>query len=146
MVTESVELLNSGVAQRNPLQRQESGQTSGTDADVEDAAPDGEDEDDIQASAEGKKFAEIKMGDYRACMQFISENPSVLAERETDGLLVEAFNKQMDGKEQVAKQCVHQALLLQYCRQLGRDGVGIFFKRYFVPFAAASSISRGCQR
>lgn len=65
-------------------------------------------------------------------MQFISENPSVLAERETDGLLVEAFNKQMDGKEQIAKQCVHQALLLQYCRQLGRDGVGIFFKRYFI--------------
>ena len=63
-------------------------------------------------------------------MQYISEHPTVLAEKETDGLLVEAFNKQMEGKEQKAKQCVHQALLLQYCRQLGRDGVGIFFKRY----------------
>ena len=75
------------------------------------------------------------MGDYRACMQFISEHPTVLAERETDGLLVEAFNKQMEGKEQAAKRCVHQALLLQYCRQLGRDGVGIFFKRYKFSFA-----------
>ena len=28
-----------------------------------------------------------------------------------------------------AKQCVHQALLIQYCRQLGKDGVGLFFKR-----------------
>jgi len=28
-----------------------------------------------------------------------------------------------------ARTCVHQSLLIQYCRQLGRDGVGLFFKR-----------------
>jgi cell division cycle protein 37 len=52
-----------------------------------------------------------------------------LSERDTDGLLVEAFNKQMDGNDKYARQCVHQALLIQYCRQLGKDGVALFFKR-----------------
>ncbi|KLU81241.1 hypothetical protein MAPG_00333 [Magnaporthiopsis poae ATCC 64411] len=31
--------------------------------------------------------------------------------------------------ERIAWRCVHQALLLQYCRALGRDGVQLFFKR-----------------
>jgi len=35
----------------------------------------------------------------------------------------------MDGNDTYAKQCVHQALLIQYCRQLGKDGVALFFKR-----------------
>lgn len=33
------------------------------------------------------------------------------------------------GKSKYAKQCVHQALLIQYCRQLGKDGISVFFKR-----------------
>ncbi|PQE05443.1 Hsp90 co-chaperone Cdc37 protein [Rutstroemia sp. NJR-2017a BBW] len=48
---------------------------------------------------------------------------------ETDGLLVMAFNTAIQGKDDFARQCVHQALLLQYCRALGKDGVGLFFKR-----------------
>jgi len=35
----------------------------------------------------------------------------------------------MADKPSMAKQCVHQSLLLQYCQQLGKDGVGIFFNR-----------------
>jgi len=46
---------------------------------------------------------------------------------------VEAFDAQMENKPKYAKQCVHQALLIQYCRQLGRDGVGLFFKRIQTP-------------
>ncbi|KAG9966757.1 Hsp90 co-chaperone Cdc37, partial [Aureobasidium melanogenum] len=83
----------------------------------------------MQASPLAKRFAKIKYGDYRSSLEFISNNPSVLGEKETDGLLVEAFNAQSDGKDDYARQCVHQALLLQYCRQLGRDGVQLFFKR-----------------
>lgn len=30
----------------------------------------------------------------------------------------------------MAKRCVHQSLLVSYCRQLGRDGVGLFFQKY----------------
>ncbi|RAL60573.1 hypothetical protein DID88_009769 [Monilinia fructigena] len=102
-------------------------QSSGADADVDEDEE--EDDDDVEATELGKKFAQIKMGDYRTCLQYISSNPSVLAERETDGLLVLAFNSAIAGKDDFARQCVHQALLLQYCRALGKDGVGLFFKR-----------------
>ncbi|KAJ9625886.1 hsp90 co-chaperone Cdc37 [Taxawa tesnikishii (nom. ined.)] len=132
------ELLNPA---RPRLQSRETGQSSGADADVEDEAlltrnpidPDASDDEDMKASPLAKKFAKIKFGDYRSSLQFISENPSVLGEKETDGLLVEAFNAQTENKDEFARQCVHQALLLQYCRQLGRDGVQLFFKRIMTP-------------
>jgi cell division cycle protein 37 len=129
---QAVEVLNPhALASRDPLDRKDSQQSSGADADVDEPSPvdDDDDEADIEASELGKKFANIKMGDYRSSLQFISTHPQVLAEKETDGLLVLAFNACMDGKEDYARQCVHQGLLLQYCRALGRDGVGLFFKR-----------------
>ncbi|KAI9795636.1 MAG: hsp90 co-chaperone Cdc37 [Candelina submexicana] len=127
--TDTVEVLNPGALNRNPLQRSDSGLSSGAEADVEEDAADGKDDDHIEPTKLGKEFAKIKTGDYRACLQYISEHPTVVAERETDGLLVEAFNSQIAGKEEHAQRCVHQALLLQYCRSLGKDGVGLFFKR-----------------
>lgn len=92
--------------------------------------PKGEDDnEEVEASADAKKFAEIAVGDYRASLNFITSHPHIVSERETDGLLVEAFNAGLEGKDQYSLQCVHQALLLQYCRALGQDGVSLFFKR-----------------
>ncbi|KAL9596609.1 MAG: hypothetical protein Q9219_005692 [cf. Caloplaca sp. 3 TL-2023] len=138
---EAVEVLNPGALKKDSLSRLDSGgQSSGAEADVEDevrqpskAVEDDEDDEHIEPTALGKAFAKIKMGDYKTCLQFISENRAVVEERETDGLLVEAFNAQMDGKPEHAKNCVHQALLLQYCRSLGKDGIGLFFKRITTP-------------
>ncbi|OBT87026.1 hypothetical protein VE02_03706 [Pseudogymnoascus sp. 03VT05] len=117
---------------------------SGADADVDEpitAAPgDSSDDEDHHATEIGKKFARIKMGDYRACVNFIGEHPEVIAERETDGLLIMAFDAELAGKSSVAQQCVHQALLLQYCRTLGRDGVGLFFKRITTPGHQAQKV------
>jgi cell division cycle protein 37 len=120
---DTVELLNPSFAKKDDFVAQ----SSGADADIEDG---GEDDEDIKVSDLAKRFAKIKIGDYRTCLQFISEHPEVVAERETDGLLVEAFNSEMEGKPEYARQCVHQGLLLQYCRSLGRDGISLFFKRY----------------
>ncbi|KAH8805671.1 putative Hsp90 co-chaperone Cdc37, partial [Xylogone sp. PMI_703] len=119
---EEVTLLNPSAVNHN------TDQSSSGDADIDEPIAD-DDDDEVEASELGKKFARIRIGDYRADLQFISENPEVLAERETDGLLVLAFNSSLEKKDEFAKQCVHQALLLQYCRALGRDGVGLFFKR-----------------
>lgn len=135
--SETVEVLNPGALKKDSLKRMDSaGQSSGAEADVDEpvvksgsVADDDENEEHIEPTELGKAFAKIKVGDYKKCLQFISENREVVAERETDGLLVQGFNAQMDGKSDYAKQCVHQALLLQYCRSLGRDGVGLFFKR-----------------
>jgi cell division cycle protein 37 len=121
--TSTMELLNPSPAKKDDFVAP----SSGAEADVEDEA--GEDE-GIRPSDLAKQFARIKIGDYRACLQFISEHPEIVTERETDGLLVEAFNNQIDGESEYARQCVHQGLLLQYCRSLGRDGISLFFKRY----------------
>ncbi|KAL8709337.1 MAG: hypothetical protein Q9220_005930 [cf. Caloplaca sp. 1 TL-2023] len=146
--SETVEVLNPGSLRKDSLQRLDSaGQSSGAEADVDEPVKstsrtiqDDDDEEHIEPTELGKAFAKIKMGDYRKCLQFISENHDVVAERETDGLLVAGFNAQMDGKQDYAKQCVHQALLLQYCRSLGRDGVGLFFKRITTPGHQAQKV------
>ncbi|KAK2783304.1 hsp90 co-chaperone Cdc37 [Onygenales sp. PD_12] len=105
--------------------------SSGAEADIEENGDEADDEDEesIKATPLAKQFASIRIGDYRSCMQFISEHPDVVTERKTDELLMEAFDAQLSGKEDYARQCVHQGLLLQYCRSLGRDGVALFFKR-----------------
>ncbi|KUJ19491.1 uncharacterized protein LY89DRAFT_683314 [Mollisia scopiformis] len=118
------------------------GQSSGADADVDEPAPleGNDDEEEAEASELGKQFSLIKQGDYRACLQFISKNPQVVAERETDGLLVLAFQASIHGRDDFARQCVHNGLLLQYCRALGRDGVGLFFKRITTPGHQAQKV------
>lgn len=90
---------------------------------------DGDDDEHVDASPAAKQFAKIKVGDYGAAMDFLAKHPEILTEKETDGLLILAFDAQLDNKDDYARQCVHQALLLQYCRALGRDGVALFFKR-----------------
>ncbi|EHY57908.1 Hsp90 co-chaperone Cdc37 [Exophiala dermatitidis] len=142
--TESVELLNApkGLSSqsRDALKSPDGAISSGAEADVEDDAllekgkgqdeeDDEEDETSLKLTPEGQGFAKIKLGDYRACLQYISEHPEIVNERTQDALMIEAFNAQMKGQDAYAKQCVHQSLLIQYCRQLGRDGVGVFFKR-----------------
>lgn len=135
---ETVEVLNPQVLNKGPLERQPS---SGAEADIDEPIDgDGDDDEEVEPSELGKRFAEIKMGDWRACMQFISEHPQVVAERETDGLLVLAFRAAGNGKDDLSRQCVHQALLLQYCRALGRDGVGLFFKRMSTPGHQAQKV------
>jgi cell division cycle protein 37 len=128
----SVELLNTPT---RPSAARTDTQDSGADADIEEGttAPNptaDDDDDDITASPLAQSFAKIRSGDWYASLQFLMQHPEVMAESETDGLLVEAFNSELEGKPKHARQCVHAGLLLQYCRQLGgRPGVEMFFKR-----------------
>ncbi|KAI0014122.1 Cdc37 N terminal kinase binding-domain-containing protein [Xylariaceae sp. FL0662B] len=92
-----------------------------------------DDDDEVEASADGRRFANIDMHNYQESHSFIMAHPQVLSEKETDGILVMAFNAELDGNGTFARQCVHQALLIQYCRMLGRDGHSIFFKRVTTP-------------
>lgn len=93
------------------------------------ATDDDDDDAEIEASPTAKHFATIKAGDYRESLAFLTKHPEILTEKETDGLLVLAFDAQLQRHDDYARNCVHQALLLQYCRALGRDGVALFFKR-----------------
>ncbi|KAI0180105.1 hypothetical protein GGR52DRAFT_529805 [Hypoxylon sp. FL1284] len=113
----SVELLNPSFSMSNPTD-------SKSPATAED-----DDDKEVEASPDARKYALIKPNDYRESHSFITSHPHILTEKETDGLLIMAFDAQLDNKDDVARQCVHQALLLQYCRALGKDGVSLFFKR-----------------
>ena len=127
---ESVEVLNPAAAKKAHLEGVDSsGQTSGADADVDEPIG-AENDEEFEPTELGKEFARIELGKYQECLRFIGQHPEILAEKETDGLLMEAFNAQLEGNGAYAKRCVHQGLLVQYCRSLGRDGVGLFFKRY----------------
>lgn len=128
---EAVEVLNPGPAKKGKMKRLDTdGQTSGADADVDEPDPaqivEG---DDVEPTKLGKEFAKIKLGQHQESRRFISQHPQILDERETDGLLMEAFTASMEGKATYAKQCVHQGLLTQYCRTLGKGGADLFFKR-----------------
>lgn len=93
------------------------------------SATEGGDDADIEASPNGRKFANIKASEYRESHAFITAHPDILTEKETDGILVMAFDSQLENKDDMTRNYIHQALLLQYCRSLGRDGVALFFKR-----------------
>ncbi|KAK5627767.1 hypothetical protein RRF57_003482 [Xylaria bambusicola] len=113
-----VELLNPSFSASKP------GGSKGT------SAADNEDDDaEIEASPDARKFADIKASEYRESHAFITSHPHILSEKETDGILVMAFDAQLQNKDDIARNYIHQALLLQYCRSLGRDGVSLFFKR-----------------
>jgi cell division cycle protein 37 len=99
-----------------------------------------DDDEEVEASPAARQFAAIKPDSYRESLAFLSDHPEILTERETDGLLIMAFDAQLEGRENQARQCVHQALLLQYCRALGRDGVALFFKRITTPNHQARDI------
>jgi cell division cycle protein 37 len=74
-------------------------------------------------------FSKIPLGDYQGSFEFIQQHRDVYVLGASDALLVAAFTAERDGNSKYAKQCVHQSLLIQYCEKLGRDGVGVFFKK-----------------
>ncbi|WEW61738.1 hsp90 co-chaperone Cdc37 [Emydomyces testavorans] len=131
----SVELLNPGAANQEAV----GAVSSGAEADEESESGDGN---DLKVTPLAKQFAKLNVGDYQACLRFITDHPDIVTERKTDELLMEAFDAQLAGQDDYARQCVHQGLLLQYCRSLGRDGVSLFFKRISTKDHRANVIFR----
>ncbi|CAK7263715.1 hsp90 co-chaperone Cdc37 [Sporothrix epigloea] len=76
-----------------------------------------------------RKFAVIAPNNHYDSRAFIAANPQILSERHEESILMLAFDAEMEGEQDTARRCVHQAKLLEYCRSLGRDGVALFFKR-----------------
>ena len=77
-------------------------------------------------------FSKIPLGAYDKSFEYIQQHREVYVPGASDALLVAAFRAQSQKKSKYAKQCIHQSLLLQYCEKLGRDGVGLFFKKYII--------------
>ncbi|KAI9289884.1 hypothetical protein BC943DRAFT_312826 [Umbelopsis sp. AD052] len=90
-------------------------------------AEEDEEEDDITVSPIAKEFA--KLSGFEPAFRFIGKHPEIVSETYSDQLLAEAFTEQLEGNEKYARNCVFQSLILQYCGQLGKDGISLFFAR-----------------
>lgn len=76
-----------------------------------------------------RKFISIPLGAFDQAFKFIQNDSSVLTEKAHNAVLLEAFEAERKGDKDLARRCVHQSLIINYCRELGRDGVGLFFQR-----------------
>ena len=71
-----------------------------------------------------------KISDMDKTSEYLKSHTHVLLQQKGfDELLGQAFKAEMAGKSSRAKNCVQQALVIQYCMTLGRSGIGLFFKR-----------------
>ncbi|KZS90413.1 Hsp90 co-chaperone CDC37 [Sistotremastrum niveocremeum HHB9708] len=74
-------------------------------------------------------FAKIPIRQYQQSYEYLQKHNAIVAPGAYDALFVEAWSAQSRGETKYAKQCIHQALLLQYCEKLGVNGIGPFFKK-----------------
>lgn len=74
----------------------------------------------------------LDMSAFERMFQYIGSHKELLQPDygTSDALLVQAFESQMAGQKSLARMCTEKALLVQYCLQLGHDGVRLFFQRY----------------
>jgi hypothetical protein len=81
-----------------------------------------------QLSPLARDFVSIGFGKYLESKDFISDNPSILAQKEIDALVAEAFAALKAGQSIRSQTCVHQALLLRECKKVGLDNIGPLFR------------------
>lgn len=113
----SIEVLNSEASQ---------GQSQGQ---IQSQNKNDDEEDDVNASDAAKEFAKIPVGQYQKAYSYLQSHPKIINEKEKDGLMMEAFQMQLDGDTASMERTVHNALLLQYCYTLGPDGLTRFFSK-----------------
>lgn len=114
-----VETLNPGASLKD-LSLQEN---KGNEADNEEE----EEEEDIEMSPEATAFSKVK--GFEDSYKFLSKHMNIINEKTSDSILGNAFTAQLKGDEAYAKNCVIQSLMIQYCGQLGKDGLNVFFSR-----------------
>ena len=121
---ETIEVLNPGPAavRRTLISTMHS-------IDAQTQPPEEEEEQFGPLTPTARAFANIPLSEFQRSYAFIQKDSSVLTEATHDSLLAEAFDAERRGDKGMARRCVHQSLLINYCRQLGRDGVGLFFQK-----------------
>ncbi|KAK3901722.1 Cdc37 N terminal kinase binding-domain-containing protein [Staphylotrichum tortipilum] len=132
-----VELLNPNFAAKAAASSSSTSTPAGTNKTT---ADDDESDESLTASPLAQQFALIPSTSPRDSLAFLSTHPEILTEKETDGLLILAFDAELEDRASYARNAVHQALLLQYCRALGRDGVALFFRRIGTPGHQAQEV------
>lgn len=117
-----VETLNPGATMKD-LSLQDKGAEADTEED--------DDDEDIEMSPEAAAFSKIK--GFEDSYKYLSKHANIINEKTSDSILGNAFTAQLKGDEAYAKNCVIQSLMIQYCGQLGKDGLNVFFSRMSGP-------------
>jgi cell division cycle protein 37 len=86
-----------------------------------------DDDQDIEMNAQATAFSKLR--GFEDSYKYLERYPEVINEKNSDAILGQAFTAQLKGEAAYAKNCVIQSLMLQYCGQLGKDGVKVFFSR-----------------
>ena len=81
-----------------------------------------------QLSPLARDLVSIGLAKYPESKDFISDNPSILTPNEVDSLMAEALAVEKAGQQIRSQTCVHQALLLRRCAEIGLDNFGPFFR------------------
>ena len=96
---------------------------------------DEDDDDDIvpEMTPVIAEFSKLPLGGFQKSWDFIKAHRDVVVPGASDALLIAGYRAQREGKNEYAKRCVHQSLLLQYGEKLGKDGISVFFNKYEFP-------------
>ncbi|KAJ1718832.1 hsp90 co-chaperone Cdc37 [Coemansia erecta] len=86
-----------------------------------------DDNGDLEFDEDSKKFASLT--NLSDSYDFIRKNFSVVSERKSDQIMGQAFTAELAGKKQLARQYIHQALIITYILKMGSTGVNVFFSR-----------------
>lgn len=74
--------------------------------------------DELQVLPQTAEFAKIPYKELEKSAQFLIAHPSICTEHQKDSLIMTAFDRQLEGDTNGAKQIIYQSLLLQYISQL----------------------------
>ncbi|KAI8075332.1 Cdc37 N terminal kinase binding-domain-containing protein [Gongronella butleri] len=101
-------------------------------AEEEEAEDDADDENDVDLDLTPVLQAYSKLNGFAPTYKYLQRHRDIVSSANYDKLMAAAFEAQLSGEAAYAKNCVVQALTLQYCGQLHssrRDGVDVFFER-----------------
>ncbi|KAI7900747.1 uncharacterized protein BX663DRAFT_438846 [Cokeromyces recurvatus] len=88
-------------------------------------------DEDIEMTPNASRFSKLK--GFEDSYKFLNNYPEIINEKTSDSILGQAFTAQLKGDESYAKNCVIQSLMIQYCGQLGKNGVNLFFSKMSGP-------------
>lgn len=103
--------------------------------------------DELEVLPATAEFAKIPYKQLEKSAQFLIKHPSICTENQKDSLIMTAFDYQLQGDTQGARQVIYQSLLLQYIAQLAgpkstKDqtirGIKLFFSKLKDPSVPAS--------
>ncbi|KAI3402465.2 CDC37 [Candida oxycetoniae] len=74
--------------------------------------------DELNLAPETEKFGTLSTTDLIESANYLIKHTKICTEQQKDALIMSAFEAQLDGKSERAKQIIYQSLILQYVAQL----------------------------